>query len=359
MDPCLGTAIEKTKEVLQPLFAKPTLSTKLLEKPPFRFIHDIVVATLTTTGFPKDFFTGFELDSSNFKENKTAKVSFLDKLIHLVNVGSGSTSDVSSSKIVAGLDALKTNELLVGFARLALNKDTDRPGLIQHCLAGKGIDEVNIKQSPPSLMLEESPPSNKETKEMVVGVSSFIKQEESVDVTESAAVSTFATLEPTIQGNIVNEAPFVPSFGNVNVRPDTAHGTRPATALMGVRPDTARGKRPLIVKQREIEVNDVIRNNDEELRQGGFDLHHQKLSQHQASINSSMLSPKLQLSDIDFQSLASVVRRVSHLVSTDIMGNSLNSVPNTIDRLMKERSYWIAEQLRAEEALQNNNILSR
>lgn len=357
MDPFLGTAIEKTKEVLQPLFAKPTLSTKLLEKPPFRFIHDIVVATLTTTGFPKDFFTGFELDSSNFKENKTAKVSFLDKLIHLVNVGSGSTLDVSSSKIVAGLDALKTNELLVAFACLALNKDTDRPGLIQHCLAGKGIDEFHIEQSTPNPMLEESPPSNKETKEMVIGVSSFIKQEESVDVTESAAVSTLATLEPTIQGNVINEAHLVPSLRNVNVRPDTAHGTRPATTLMGVRPDTARGKRPSIVKQREIEVNDVIRNNDEEMRPGDFGLH-QKLSQHQPSIfSSSMLSPKLQLSDIDFQSLAGAVRHSSQLVST--MDNSLNSVPNTIDRLMKERSYWIAEQHRAEEAMQTNNILSR
>ena len=125
---------------------------------------------------------------------------------------------------------------------------------------------------------------------------------------------------------------------------------------MGVRQDTAHGKRPSIVKQREIEVSDVIRNNDEELRQGGFDLP-KNLNQHQASINSSMLSPKLQLSDIDFQSLAGAVRNISQLVSP--MDNSLNSVPNTIDRLMKERSYWIAEQHRAEEAMQTNNILSR
>jgi hypothetical protein len=351
MDPSLATAIENTKEVLRPLFAKPTLSTKLLEKPPFRFIHDIVVATLTATGFPKDFFTGFELDSSNFKENKTAKVSFLDKLIHLVNVGNGSALDVSSSKIVAGLDALNTNELLVAFARLALNKDIDKTELIQHCLAGKGIDEFHIEQSDKaSLMLEESPvPSNEEMKEIVIGVSSFIEQEEAVDDTESAADSTFAHLEPANQEKIIDVAPLVPSLGNVNVRPDTAHGTRPATAK-GARPDTARGKRPSIVKQREIEVNDVIRNNEEEMRQGGIDLHQ---NQHRSRINSKMLSPLQKLSDVDFQSLASAVRHISQLASSDDMRNSLNSVPNTIDRLMKERSYWIAEQHRVEEALRN------
>jgi hypothetical protein len=35
MDP-LEIAIGETKALLQPLFTKPTLSTKLLEKPPFR-----------------------------------------------------------------------------------------------------------------------------------------------------------------------------------------------------------------------------------------------------------------------------------------------------------------------------------
>jgi TRAF3-interacting protein 1 len=350
MDPSLATAINNTKEVLQPLFTKPTLSTKLLEKPPFRFIHDIVIATLTATGFPKDFFTDFELDSSNFKENKTAKVSFLDKLIHLVNVGNGSALEVSSSKIVAGLDALKTNELLVAFARLALNKEIDKTGLIQHCLAGKGIDEFHIEQSTTSLKLAENPvPSNDEMKEIVIGVSSFIEQEETVDDTESAAASTFAPLEPTNQEKIIDAAPLVPSLGNVNVRPDTAHGTRPATA-MGARPDTARGKRPSIIKQREIEVNDVIRNNEEEMRQGVFDL---QQNQHQPRINSKMFSPLQKLSDVDFQSLASAVRHISQLASSDVMRNSLNSVPSTIDRLIKERSYWVAEQHRVEEALAN------
>ena len=77
-----------------------------------RFIHDIVVATLKSTGFPNGLFSLDELNSSNFKDSKAAKVAFLNKLIHLVNVGSGSALTVSPSKIVSGLEPLNTNILL-------------------------------------------------------------------------------------------------------------------------------------------------------------------------------------------------------------------------------------------------------
>lgn len=71
----------------------------------------------------------------------TAKVSFLNKLIHLVNVGNGAALEVSSSKIVSGLEPLKTNVLLTTFGRLAQDKKIDRNELIQHCLSGKAIQE--------------------------------------------------------------------------------------------------------------------------------------------------------------------------------------------------------------------------
>jgi len=98
----LESAINEVKSILQPLFSKPKLSSKLLSKPPFRFIHDIVTSTLDSTGFPDGLFEPVELQSSTYKDDKAAKLSFLDKLIHLTNVGSGRILEVSSSKIVAG-----------------------------------------------------------------------------------------------------------------------------------------------------------------------------------------------------------------------------------------------------------------
>jgi hypothetical protein len=99
------------------------------------------MATFASTGFPDGLFDSHELDSSSYKDDKSAKLSFLDKLIHLVSVGSGSNLEASSSKIVAGLEPLNTNVLLVAFGRLAVDKKLDRTGLIRHCLYGRSVEE--------------------------------------------------------------------------------------------------------------------------------------------------------------------------------------------------------------------------
>mmetsp|Transcript_15001 Transcript_15001/g.31472 ORF Transcript_15001/g.31472 Transcript_15001/m.31472 type:complete len:676 (+) Transcript_15001:140-2167(+) len=137
----LENAINETRNVLQPLFSKPKLTTKLLTKPPFRFIHDIISATIKSTDFPNGYFTPDEMDSSNFKDSKTVKISFLNKFIHLVNVANGFALDVNSTKIVAGLEPLHTNILLVKFGRTAQDNKIDRESLIRHCLNGLGIEE--------------------------------------------------------------------------------------------------------------------------------------------------------------------------------------------------------------------------
>jgi hypothetical protein len=112
----------------------------------------------------------------------TAKVSFLNKLIHLVNVGNGSVLDVSPSQIVAGLEPLNTNRLLMMFGRIALDTNIDRHDLVQHCLSGKGIDEFRQKKNIVSQMLTANPPPKEEvidvidTVELIRGCNDDVEQ---------------------------------------------------------------------------------------------------------------------------------------------------------------------------------------
>ena len=62
------------------LFEKPKMSEKLLMKPPFKYIFDIIVETSNrTSGFVKEVYSPAELqpDFYNTKENK---ILFLKKI---------------------------------------------------------------------------------------------------------------------------------------------------------------------------------------------------------------------------------------------------------------------------------------
>ena len=112
-----------------------------------RFIHDIVTATIEATGFPCDLFEPHELQSSSYKDDKPAKLNFLDKLILLVNMGRECVLEVQSSKIVAGLEPLNSNILLTSFGLLAVDLNINKSALIQRCRDGLGIKEFKHKQS--------------------------------------------------------------------------------------------------------------------------------------------------------------------------------------------------------------------
>ena len=115
-----------TADLFSKLFQKPPMTQKLLLKPPFRYLHDIVTATLKATSFAPNLFQAEELDS-NLVSTKEAKIAFLDKLIDIVNKCTGKKLDAKSNKIVAGLEPEKTNLLLQHF-HLAATKRLDMPG---------------------------------------------------------------------------------------------------------------------------------------------------------------------------------------------------------------------------------------
>eukprot|EP00754_Rhynchopus_humris_P031500 Rhum_TRINITY_DN15339_c4_g1::Rhum_TRINITY_DN15339_c4_g1_i1::g.150913::m.150913/K19680/TRAF3IP1, IFT54; TRAF3-interacting protein 1 len=107
------SVLEKTKKELGALIKAPRLSDKLLKKPPFRFLHDIVTNVIKTTGFASKLYTPDEMDSAKVQE-KDAKLHFLQKIISSVNYTLKLQPPLAAKpvKIVSGLEAQHTNEFL-------------------------------------------------------------------------------------------------------------------------------------------------------------------------------------------------------------------------------------------------------
>jgi hypothetical protein len=81
----LESLVNQSRDLISALISKPKMAEKLLSKPPFRFLHDIVSAITTTTGFGEGLFQGQELDSGTLTE-KEAKIAYLEKIINFVGV---------------------------------------------------------------------------------------------------------------------------------------------------------------------------------------------------------------------------------------------------------------------------------
>ncbi|EFA06251.1 TRAF3-interacting protein 1 isoform X1 [Tribolium castaneum] len=138
----------KTQKYLGKYVKKPPLSEKLLKKPPFRFLHDIIKTVIKETGFLKGLFTEEELNSENVKE-KEAKVAFLTKLIDAVKAITNTDLAVRPSKIVAGLEPTETNILLQTIGK-AIEKKVDSSEYVKQLQSGEIINDKTRKSKRPS-----------------------------------------------------------------------------------------------------------------------------------------------------------------------------------------------------------------
>ncbi|TYZ63698.1 hypothetical protein PybrP1_011188 [[Pythium] brassicae (nom. inval.)] len=125
--------VERTKEVIEKIIQRPKMAAKLLSKPPFRFIHDIVSEITRATGFADGLYGADELDSASIKE-KQPKIDYLTKIIQCVSCQLNVEVDAKPAKIVAGLEPDDTNKFLqlLGIAcRVGSSADA-----VQRVLAG-------------------------------------------------------------------------------------------------------------------------------------------------------------------------------------------------------------------------------
>ncbi len=86
-----------TRQLFAGLIQRPPLTDELLQRPPFKFIYDVVTATIQATGFLKVQYSTSRDNSCDVQElfsaeelaakvtDKTAKAAFLQKLIDALN----------------------------------------------------------------------------------------------------------------------------------------------------------------------------------------------------------------------------------------------------------------------------------
>jgi len=112
----LNQEIERTQQVLN-YVRRPPLSVKLLSKPPFKYIHDLVTEVMKTLeGTPRRIFTEQELDKNAFT-TKEQKIAYLEKLTTWTSYLVGSRLEVSVKSILTGREPEKTNKLLQAIGR--------------------------------------------------------------------------------------------------------------------------------------------------------------------------------------------------------------------------------------------------
>lgn len=84
VEPLDAAVIQRTRDTLGKIIAKPPLTDKLLSRPPFRYLHDIVTEVMRTTGFLEGLYSAEELNVSNIQD-KEQKLKFLQKAVDAVS----------------------------------------------------------------------------------------------------------------------------------------------------------------------------------------------------------------------------------------------------------------------------------
>ncbi|XP_059559725.1 TRAF3-interacting protein 1 isoform X5 [Myotis daubentonii] len=130
-----AAVVKRTQEALGRVIRRPPLTEKLLSKPPFRYLHDIITEVIRMTGFMKGLYTEAEMKSDNVKD-KDAKISFLQKAIDVVAMVSGEPLLAKPARIVAGHEPERTNELLQRIGKCCLSK-LSSDDAVKRVLAGE------------------------------------------------------------------------------------------------------------------------------------------------------------------------------------------------------------------------------
>lgn len=252
--------IVATQSSLGAIITAPKLTDKLLRKPPFRFLHDVVTNFIKAASFPVGLYSDDMLDSSKCVE-KEQKLAFLQSLVNVVQVATGKQTSAKPAKIIAGSEPEGTNDLLQLLATCAQLSAKDKEKAVKKTLSQdsgaapqqappapapaptQAAPAPQQQQAPPQPAAEEPPkrrskqesppPATQETPatgdpsatSSGAGGSS-VQQRLQARAAAAAAASTPATSTPPAaasSGDALQPSPLVPAAaGNAQERPGTA-----------------------------------------------------------------------------------------------------------------------------------------
>ena len=138
--------VAATQASLGALINRPKLTAPLLQKPPFRFLHDIVSQVMRTYGFADGLYDEDELNSAKIKD-KDSKLKYLSKIISVVELSAGTQINIRPDKVVAGLEPENTNAFLVMLAQVATS-GADHTTAVQETLAKFSGAQTEAPQPP-------------------------------------------------------------------------------------------------------------------------------------------------------------------------------------------------------------------
>jgi TRAF3-interacting protein 1 len=143
----LESLINQVQNELGALIQKPKMTEKVLSRPPFRFLHDVITAVISTTRFAEGLYNEQELDSATLVE-KQQKLDYLDKIIVMLGICQGEVLDISSLKVIQGLEPEKTNAFLLTLARCAIDSTINSPEAVIRTLNGEQPGQGPIPRIP-------------------------------------------------------------------------------------------------------------------------------------------------------------------------------------------------------------------
>jgi len=209
-----------TQTLLNELISKPKLSDKLLSKPPFRFLYDIIMEVSRVTGFAAGLFTPDEWDSAQVA-SKDQKLLYLEKIVRVVGVQLNTLVEAKPQKIVAGLDPEMTNRFLQCLAVAAKHVPDSREA-VRAVLEQLGLP-LNDMGGTPTPSVASASPSKAST---VQATSAVAEEKQSARPAPSSAPAPAAAKAEAAEDKGGDEEDKKGGFG----RPTTARRRPPKVA---------------------------------------------------------------------------------------------------------------------------------